>query len=51
MLRYGDRIVRVVVVAPDLLHFQVPQNAPEYHIKELDTAGVLHHAHIVDSDG
>ena len=48
MLWDGDGVVGVVVVAPDLLHVQVAQDSAEYDVEELNTVGILDHAHISD---
>ena len=51
VLRDSDGVVGIIVVAADLLHLQMAEDATEDDVEELDTVSILHHAHIGDGEG
>ena len=48
MLRYGDGVVRIIIITSDLFHLQVTKNSTENDVKQLDTVGILDHARVRD---
>ena len=46
MLRDGDGVIGVIVIAADLLHVKMSEDSSEDDIEELSAVGILHDAHI-----